>query len=179
MRRFDSPAELPRCRGLGECAPQPHLALAQSDFSCDTSPDDNLLSLILNEPAHFPRCACVVAHAILIPVLDEDQVFERDQRWMLILCSRFVYTNHDLSTQKTFLPKKPSTCAAICMALTHPFGPKNLLAKRIALVSFAGHEGVIKRRYVLIGRKRLFPRFHWAYRVSEENLARLPATCYL
>lgn len=106
-------------------------------------------------------------------------MFERDQRWMLILCSRSVYTNHDLSTQKTFLRKKPLNLCRDLYGFDAPFRSKKLLAKRIAPVSFAGHEGVIKRRYVLIGRKKLFPRFHWAYRVSEENLARLPATCYL
>src|SRR4030095_3745386 len=90
-----------------------------------------------------------------------------------------------------FLTKsKRSPCSTVCRALTHPFGKKPTgKGTRFRSLCRDTNEGFLnpamgcnrfkKPWYVLIGRKKLFPRFHWAYRVSEENLARLPATCYL
>jgi len=83
-----------------------------------------LLSLILNEPAHLPQLCCVVADAILVPVLDKDQGVGTRSKIDAILCSHLVYANHNLSTQKELLTQETPTSAVICMALTHPSDKK-------------------------------------------------------
>jgi hypothetical protein len=48
---------------------------------------------------------------------------------MLILCSRFFYTNHDLSTQKTFLRKKPLNLCRDLYGFDAPLRSKKLTSK--------------------------------------------------
>src|SRR5262245_49626433 len=95
-----------------------------------------------------------------------------------ILCNRLAYANRASARKRSLLRKKPPLLQRL-YGFDTPFPAKNLRTKRIILASFAGHEGSIKRRYVPTGRRKLFLRFHWGYRVSEENHGNLRAAYYL